>query len=47
MPGLNHLFQNAKTGASEEYVMITQTIDPSALDKMTAWLRAAAGLTAE
>jgi hypothetical protein len=38
LPGLNHLFQSAKTGAVGEYADIEQTIAPLALDTMTDWL---------
>ncbi|RIV25243.1 alpha/beta fold hydrolase [Fibrisoma montanum] len=39
MPGLNHLFQTAKTGAGVEYGQIEETFSPKALDIMTAWLK--------
>jgi len=38
LPGLNHLFQTAKTGAVGEYGDIEETIAPVALDKMTGWI---------
>ncbi len=38
LPGLNHLFQEAKTGAFTEYAEIEQTISPSALNTMTRWI---------
>lgn len=38
LPGLNHLFQEAKTGAFTEYAEIEQTISPSALNTMTGWI---------
>jgi fermentation-respiration switch protein FrsA (DUF1100 family) len=38
MPGLNHLFQTAKTGAISEYGENEETIAPVALDKMTGWI---------
>ncbi len=38
LPGLNHLFQTAKTGAPSEYAQIEETISPVALDKMTGWI---------
>ncbi len=38
LPGLNHLFQEAKTGASSEYAEIEQTISPTALNQMTSWI---------
>lgn len=40
LPGLNHLFQRAKTGAPGEYGDIEETIAPAALDEVTTWLRA-------
>ncbi|MGD0735992.1 MAG: alpha/beta fold hydrolase [Terracidiphilus sp.] len=38
LPGLNHLFQTAKTGAPSEYGQIEETISPLALDKMANWI---------
>ena len=38
MPGLNHLFQTAKTGLMAEYGAIDETFAPTALDTLTAWL---------
>ncbi|MGD0858566.1 MAG: alpha/beta fold hydrolase [Terracidiphilus sp.] len=38
MPGLNHLFQTAKTGAPTEYAQSEETISPVALDKVAAWI---------
>lgn len=38
MPGLNHLFQEAKTGSVEEYSQLEQTISPTVLDKMSSWI---------
>jgi fermentation-respiration switch protein FrsA (DUF1100 family) len=38
LPGLNHLFQTAKTGAVSEYGEIEETISPLALDKMGSWI---------
>ncbi len=38
LPGLNHLFQQAKTGAPVEYAQIEQTISPEVLDIMTRWI---------
>jgi pimeloyl-ACP methyl ester carboxylesterase len=37
-PGLNHLFQTAKTGAPTEYVEIEETMAPLALDKISSWI---------
>lgn len=38
LPGLNHLFQNAKTGGFEEYQQIEETFAPSVLEIMTEWI---------
>ena len=38
LPGLNHLFQTAKTGAVAEYAQIEETISPVALEKIGNWL---------
>ncbi len=38
LPGLNHLFQESKTGAPSEYTDIEQTFSPVALDAMTKWI---------
>lgn len=38
LPGLNHLFQTAKTGAPSEYAEIEETIAPVALEKITRWI---------
>jgi pimeloyl-ACP methyl ester carboxylesterase len=38
LPGLNHLFQTAKTGAVGEYADIQETVAPIALETMTDWL---------
>jgi pimeloyl-ACP methyl ester carboxylesterase len=39
LPGLNHLFQTANTGAAGEYADIEETIAPIALDTISAWIR--------
>lgn len=44
LPGLNHLFQEARLGTVAEYGAISQTISPKALEEVTAWLRARFGL---
>ncbi len=44
LPGLNHLFQTAKTGALDEYARIEETFAPVALDAMTTWIRRRVGL---
>ena len=38
LPGLNHLFQTAKTGAPTEYAQIEETMSPVALEKMASWI---------
>ncbi len=38
LPGLNHLFQKAETGAPSEYAKIAETMDPSALSTVTDWI---------
>lgn len=38
LPGLNHLFQTAKTGAVAEYAKIEETIAPSALELIAEWI---------
>lgn len=39
LPGLNHLFQRAKTGAVSEYTTIEETISPLALETMLNWIK--------
>ena len=39
LPGLNHLFQTAKTGSPAEYAGIEETMSPVALEKMAAWIQ--------
>lgn len=39
LPGLNHLFQHAETGAITEYETIEETFSPAALDLITSWIR--------
>ncbi|WP_457654050.1 alpha/beta hydrolase family protein [Rhodocaloribacter sp.] len=43
MPGLNHLFQPAETGAISEYAKIEVTIAPEALERITRWILAQTG----
>ncbi len=38
LPGLNHLFQTAKTGSPSEYAKIEETISPTALELIGKWL---------
>jgi alpha-beta hydrolase superfamily lysophospholipase len=40
LPGLNHLFQTAKTGAIEEYAQIEETMSPKALEEVADWILA-------
>jgi pimeloyl-ACP methyl ester carboxylesterase len=44
LPGLNHLFQPAKTGLPAEYAQIEETMAPAALDTVTTWIRQQTGL---
>lgn len=37
LPGLNHLFQRAKTGGPNEYNDIEETVDPDALNLIVEW----------
>ena len=38
MPGLNHLFQHARTGAVSEYGQIEETFAPEAMEKIASWI---------
>ena len=38
LPGLNHLFQSAKTGSPAEYAEIEETLSPVALEKIVTWI---------
>jgi pimeloyl-ACP methyl ester carboxylesterase len=38
LPGLNHLFQRAKTGGVGEYGDIEETMSPVALEKVASWI---------
>jgi fermentation-respiration switch protein FrsA (DUF1100 family) len=38
LPGLNHLFQTAKTGSPAEYAQIEETMSPVPLEKMAEWI---------
>ncbi|HKD78627.1 MAG TPA: alpha/beta fold hydrolase [Candidatus Angelobacter sp.] len=38
LPGLNHLFQTAKTGSPSEYAQIDETIAPVALETISGWI---------
>lgn len=39
LAGLNHLFQECKTGSPNEYAEIEQTISPVALETMLQWIK--------
>lgn len=43
LPGLNHLFQPAKTGSPSEYATIEQTFSPIALQTIADWINARSG----
>ena len=38
LPGLNHLFQNCKTGHISEYSVIEETMSPAVLEMMSEWI---------
>jgi uncharacterized protein len=38
LPGLNHLFQTAKTGSEYEYTSLEETISPQALHMISDWI---------
>jgi hypothetical protein len=42
LPGLNHLFQTAKTGAVAEYATIEETFAPAVLELITEWINGVA-----
>lgn len=44
LPGLNHLFQTADTGAPEEYAKIEETFAPAALQVIADWIKKVAAL---
>ena len=39
LPGLNHLFQTAETGAIAEYSVIEETFSPTALQRIGDWIQ--------
>jgi len=39
LPGLNHLFQTARSGGIEEYGQIEETFAPAALDTIAGWIK--------
>lgn len=43
LPGLNHLFQHAETGAPLEYGGIEETFAPEALGRISEWIRETTG----
>jgi len=43
LPGLNHLFQTAKTGNVDEYARIEETMSPRALETVAQWIEAQTG----
>jgi pimeloyl-ACP methyl ester carboxylesterase len=38
LPGLNHLFQTAKTGSPMEYATIEETVSPAVLSTVSDWI---------
>lgn len=38
LPGLNHLFQTAKTGSPSEYTKIEETMSPEVLQMISGWI---------
>ena len=42
-PGLNHLFQTAKTGAPSEYAQIEETMAPAVMEKIADWVLEVSG----
>lgn len=44
VPGVNHLFQTARTGSPAEYGVIRETIAPAVLESMTRWIREQTGV---
>lgn len=43
LPGLNHLFQPAATGALSEYAQIETTFDPAAIELIATWINSRFG----
>lgn len=43
LPGLNHLFQPATTGAATEYASIEVTMSERVLDRISSWIREVTG----
>ena len=44
LPGLNHLFQPAKTGLPDEYGKIETTFAPAVLEMIADWIAKRTGL---
>ncbi|HEX7090561.1 MAG TPA: alpha/beta fold hydrolase [Longimicrobiales bacterium] len=42
-PGLNHLFQTAKTGAPSEYAQIEETMAPAVMERIADWVLEVSG----
>ena len=40
LPGLNHLFQHARSGSPSEYASIEETMAPEAMEKIAGWINA-------
>ena len=38
LPGLNHFFQTARTGAPSEYAELPETFAPAAMDRIARWI---------
>lgn len=45
IPGLNHMFQTAITGAPSEYALIEETISPVVLEMISDWIKAHTPMT--
>ena len=43
LPGLNHLFQESKTGLPSEYATIEQTFSPIAMEEILNWIKVQIG----
>jgi uncharacterized protein YijF (DUF1287 family) len=39
LPNLNHMFQNAKSGSTDEYADIEETLDVAVLEMMNQWIK--------
>lgn len=47
LPGINHMFQSAPTGALDEYRNIEETFAPLVLDMISDWILSGAGISSE